>query len=92
MAVPGATILLTRAIRALAGRCLGAGPGWQELAWGPGRGHWPSGEVKTLPAGPLGSGEGSRVKQSPRLRLLLQGPSPGPPGLFGLFSASGGQW
>ena len=51
MAVPGATILLTRAIRALAGRCLGAGPGWQELAWGPGRGHWPSGEVKTLPAG-----------------------------------------
>ena len=56
VAIPGATILLTKAIRTLVGQYLGTGPGWRGLTWGPGRGHWPLGEVKTLPVGPLGSG------------------------------------
>lgn len=64
VAVPGPTILLTRAIRALTGQSLGAGPGWRGPAWGPGRGDWPSREVKTLPAGPWAVGGGSHVKQS----------------------------
>lgn len=48
-------------------------------------------ERSNKPAGPLGSGEGSRVKQSPRLRLL-PGPHLGLLGFLGCSQRQEGRW